>query len=199
MMEGLSIHRVGVVGMWRRLWRSPKNDSRVSETTYERALRRRGARKMLYSLKQMVVQGALALQAITFIWQRRRSVSVLLCFFFSPLEAIVCKFARRFGIPVIVRSANSRDYLFQDLVGHWQKRSLLRADRVVAISEDIRDELLALGVDESRIRLIPNGVDVPTEEWDPYASHFYGAACIANVSQQPLKGLDILIEAWAIV
>jgi glycosyltransferase involved in cell wall biosynthesis len=41
-------------------------------------------------------------------------------------------------------------------------RSLLvrRADRVVAISDEIRRELLLLGVSEARIEMIPNGIDV---------------------------------------
>jgi len=80
-----------------------------------------------------------------------------------------------------------------------QKKGSIEARRSVAISEGIRQELLALGVEDSRIRLIPNGVDIPTKKWDAQARHRYGAACVANLSQQPLKGLDILIEAWATV
>jgi len=84
-------------------------------------------------------------------------------------------------------------------LGRWQEGSLLRADRLIAISEDIRKELLGLGVEDARIRVIPNGVDVPTDTWEANTPHRYGAACVANLSQQPLKGLDILIEAWVIV
>jgi glycosyltransferase involved in cell wall biosynthesis len=84
-------------------------------------------------------------------------------------------------------------------MGRWQRQHLLAADRIVAISRDIREQLLFCGVQESRIRLIPNGVDVPKEKWDANDPHRYGAVCIANLSQQPLKGLDVLIEAWAIV
>jgi glycosyltransferase involved in cell wall biosynthesis len=58
---------------------------------------------------------------------------------------------------------------------------------------------LALGVEESRIKTIPNGVDVPTVVWKAEDHHRYAAVCIGNISQQPLKGLDVLIEAWAIV
>jgi len=199
-IDGITVYRVGVVGLWRRVTRHLRRASAVDfQTSYEKALRRRGIRRLFHWLKQSCIQAFLALQAIAFLWRRRRSISTLLCFFFSPLEAIVCSWARRFGIPVIVRSATSRDYLFHDLVGRWQKESLLQADRVVAISEDIRKELLALGVEDYRIRMIPNGVDVPKEEWKADAHHRYGAVCIANFSQQPLKGLDVLVEAWAIV
>jgi len=199
-IDELPVKRVGIVGAWRRIQRRlrrvPRNDE---QTSYEKALHRRGIQRSLYWLKQSCVQCFLALHAVAFLWRRRRSVSVLICFFFSPLEAIVCSLARRWGIPVIVRSANSRNYLFQELVGRWQRESLLSADRLIAISEDIRKELLALGVDQSRIRMIPNGVDVPTAQWDTVAPHRYAAICIANLSQQPLKGLDVLIEAWALV
>ena len=197
-VEEIRVHRIGFVGLWRRIW--PGGPTKPQDgTTYEIARRRKGIRKSLNWVKQVIVQMLLAVDVAFFLWRQHSAVSVLICFFFSPLEAIVCRLARTLRIPVIVRSANSRAYLFQDLIAQWQRRALLDADRVIAISESIREELLALGVEPARIRLIPNGVDIPTKTWESQSAHLYGAVCVANLSQQPLKGLDVLIEAWGMV
>ncbi|OLC43990.1 MAG: hypothetical protein AUH75_01950 [Gemmatimonadetes bacterium 13_1_40CM_4_65_7] len=52
-------------------------------------------------------------------------------------------------------------------------------------------------MEESRVRVIPNGVDLPAVRWKDDHPHPYSVACVANISQQPLKGLDVLLEAWA--
>lgn len=198
-VDGIRVHRVGAVALWRRLRRAITGSlSDNTTTTYEK-LRQRGLMRALHWLKQCAAQVLVSLPAIFFVWRRRESVRALVCFFFSPLEAITCWVARRLGIPVIVRPSNSRQYLFVGLVARWQHESLLAADRIVAISQDIRQQLVQHGVDESRIRVIPNGVDVPVERWDGHAPHRYAAVCVANLSQQPLKGLDVLVEAWALV
>ena len=198
LVEEIRVQRIGLVGLWRRIWPGAPSKSQDG-TTYEVASRRKGIRKTLNWMKQAIVQMLLAVDAAFFLWRQHYRVSLLICFFFSPLEAIVCRLARTLGIPVIVRSANSREYLFQDLIARWQRRALLGADRVIAISESIRQELLALGVEPTRIRLIPNGVDIPTKTWQAQSAHLYAAVCVANLSQQPLKGLDVLIEAWGMV
>ena len=200
MIDGILVKRVGVVAGWRRLAsRFRGKQSRDSATSYEQALQRRGIGRLLYDLKQACIQSLLALETAAFLWKQRGSISVLVCFFFSPLEAIVCSLARIWGIPVVVRTANSGAYLFQDLLGRWQQKELLRADRLVAISSDIRAELQRLGAPDSRIRVIANGVDLPSVQWDPELQHNVAAVCVANLSQQPLKGLDILVAAWTLV
>ena len=198
-VDGIRVHRVGAVALWRRLRRALTGSlSDNTATTYEK-LRQRGVKRALHWLKQCVAQVLVSLPAIFFVWRRRGSIRVLVCFFFSPLEAITCRVARRLGIPVVVRPTNSRQYLFLGLVARWQQESLLAADRIVAISQDIRKQLVLHGVDDSRIRVIPNGVDVPVETWAGHEPHRYAAVCVANLSQQPLKGLDVLVEAWALV
>ncbi len=198
-LDNIIVHRVGLIAHWRRLRSALGHSGGVDdETTYEKVLSYRGLALWLHWLKRTVLQVVLSGEAIVFLWRQRKSVGVVVCFFCSPLEAVVCRLGRILGIPVVVRSANSREYLFQDLVARWQKASLLSADRLIAISTDIRRQLLSLGVQESQIRFIPNGVDIPPEQWTD-RDHLHAAGCVANLSQQPLKGLDVLVEAWALV
>src|SRR6266581_1328634 len=195
-LDGVTISRIGPVAMWRRVVAALGNPSVTPETSYERALRQNGLEKWISWTKQSVSQLWITLSTSTRLWRDRRSLDSLICFFFSPLEAIACRVARLLNIPVIVRATNSDQYLFLDLIASWQRRALLRADRIVAISGHVRKQIVALGVDESRITLIPNGVDLPAKQWEVAAAHVRAAVCVANLSQQPLKGLDVLIEAW---
>lgn len=83
-------------------------------------------------------------------------------------------------------------------------------DRVVAISEAVRAELLALGVPAARIRLIPSGIDL--ERFRPLAEASAEARLEARArlgvapgervvgsaaSLHPRKGQDVLIRAAA--
>ncbi|MGC4030157.1 MAG: glycosyltransferase family 4 protein [Tepidisphaeraceae bacterium] len=57
--------------------------------------------------------------------------------------------------------------LFTRLNAAWEKRAFARAERVVAVSESVRDALIArAGVPADRIEVIPPGVD--TEQFRPW-------------------------------
>lgn len=76
-------------------------------------------------------------------------------------------YAEDAGIPAVVKLAAYRADIadkggFRSLLGLPRRRRemLLRISGVIAISSGIRDELLNYGVPESKIALIPNGVDM---------------------------------------
>lgn len=75
--------------------------------------------------------------------------------------------------------------------------SLRLADRVVAVSESTRAELLAAGADEDKVDLVRNGCDAPRRERSPRADGWVHAlfvgACV------PRKGLDVLLRALALL
>lgn len=74
-----------------------------------------------------------------------------------------------------------------------------RADAYPAISRVIAANLAGCGIPEQRIRVIPNGIHLAPDRWsggdpaDPFV------AFVGNLSQQPLKGIDVLIEAWSLI
>jgi len=121
-------------------------------------------------------------------------------------------------IPAIVGVSNLAPFspAAREAEAHWHRRlrldmlaraivsSARRARAVIALSEACRQTLVERGVPESRIEVIPNGVDVPEGLRDPgardrllaghgivrpyllYVSHFY-----------PYKNFLRLLEAWA--
>lgn len=76
------------------------------------------------------------------------------------------------GIPVVLRTeggGDSGDVAWHETarLGGWIRRVCRRADRIVAISRPILDELGRSGFPASRVRYIPNCVEEPSEPWDP--------------------------------
>jgi glycosyltransferase involved in cell wall biosynthesis len=66
----------------------------------------------------------------------------------------------------------------------------------VALHTAIRDELVADGVKQERIRLIPNGVEPPVEIAEPGTGGY--VLYVGNFTQgQNHKGFDVLCKAWA--
>lgn len=70
--------------------------------------------------------------------------------------------AKYFGLPVVLSARGTDINLLPTfrLVRKMIKWTLSRADAVVAVSDALKRELLRLGVEEARIHVIPNGVDV---------------------------------------
>jgi glycosyltransferase involved in cell wall biosynthesis len=80
--------------------------------------------------------------------------------------------------------------------GRWLERgSYRRARTVVAVSEQVRQELLASGVPDARVRVIQNGVDI--EEFSPAVAPAPGPCRLLFVGdiRTPRKNLDTLLRA----
>ncbi|MGE5176183.1 MAG: glycosyltransferase [Hyphomicrobiales bacterium] len=71
------------------------------------------------------------------------------------------RFARDRGLPVVVsaRGTDVNVIAHDPILGRFVRETLRHATRVVAVSEDLSGKLRSLGVPESRLRTIPNGVD----------------------------------------
>ena len=88
-------------------------------------------------------------------------------------------------------------------IGTWLERwSYRRAHCIVAVSEQVRSELVAVGVDPGRLRVIQNGVDV--EEFSPLkvSREILGLpsgnlVLFTGDIKTPRKNLDTLLRAMA--
>jgi PST family polysaccharide transporter len=89
----------------------------------------------------------------------------------SPFDVIDAHFAHPEGIaavllgrilgrPVLVTLRGSElRYHHQRLKRFWMSWALRRADRVIAVSEGLRELAIDLGVDPRRVKTVPNGID----------------------------------------
>lgn len=108
------------------------------------------------------------------------------------------------GVPTVVQPASSGFYgeaqeLLRTRGANFLRRLILRNDALVAISADIENEWLALGVPASKITKIASGVD--HRQFAPGDSRAEASLpgrprVMFTGRLHPQKNLDILIEAW---
>lgn len=68
---------------------------------------------------------------------------------------------------------NFYQWLYTTLNAHWEKQAFAKAEVIVAVSEKVAQDLLAIGVPQTSIQVIVNGVDL--QEFSPGISDSYGA------------------------
>ena len=81
-------------------------------------------------------------------------------------------------------------------------RGVARADRIVAPSRDVEEELVALGISRTQLIRIPNGVETerfrPTEDREAARQHLGLTGRLVSFTGRldPHKGVDVLLDAW---
>lgn len=92
-------------------------------------------------------------------------------------------------------------WLYTALNAYWEKQAFQRSDVIVAVSEKIAQELIAMGVPPHKVRVIVNGVDAETFAPGPInrsALNLPEAAPIALFAgdiQTARKNLDTILSA----
>lgn len=112
-----------------------------------------------------------------------------------------------FKKPVVVSARGSDINQYKDfrVIREILKRTLLGADRVIAVSQALKDNMVRLGIPQERVSVIPNGVDpgkfapMPKQEARD-ALHLSGHRLILSVGNlTENKGMDLLIKALHIL
>ena len=111
--------------------------------------------------------------------------------------------------PVVVSARGSDVNLFKDLpiIRQLITWVLRKADSVIAVSEALKQVSMGLGIDEKKIRVIPNGVDpekffsIPQEKARGKIGFIgEGQSLVLSVCHlTENKGLDVLLHALALV
>ncbi|BAU41759.1 glycosyltransferase family 4 protein [Leptolyngbya sp. O-77] len=91
--------------------------------------------------------------------------------------------------------------LYTALNAHWEKRAFRRSGLLIAVSQQVKQSLLSIGVPEEKIRLILNGVDtvefspgkVSRDLWNLPAEVPLGL--FAGDIKTPRKNLDTVLHA----
>ena len=129
----------------------------------------------------------------------------------TMLAAIVHHYAKKNGIPYILQSHGSVFPLFQKQIlkktcGHLLGYDVLRcASRVIALNNCEADQYRAMGIEDGRIRLLPNGIDISNYANLPSRGIFFKKNNIDTSKRLILylgrlnktKGIDLLINAFS--
>ncbi len=120
----------------------------------------------------------------------------------SPTLHSVITWARRQGVPYVVSPRGMlSEWCFnhkrlKKRIGWWlyQRSDLQRAAAIHVTSEAEKSDVQALGI-RSRIVVVPNGANLNTAPRVRQQKPIRVALCITRL--HPVKGLDMLIDAWA--
>ena len=137
------------------------------------------------------------LNTILLAFRQRRRFDIIHAhnFEFPAFAAAVA--GKILGKKVIVKDStmNGSLRIKNDLCGAFMQRFIIRNAGLIAVSAEIRRNYLKAGAKEENISDIPNGID--TNAAPPDRGAFSGSCLfVGNLTQQPAKGLDILIRAW---
>jgi glycosyltransferase involved in cell wall biosynthesis len=137
---------------------------------------------------------------LTWLYWRHR-FQVLHCHSGYPSAYVGATFKRLFGIPLVVRP-HGCDVLPGDRIRRHPRlerrlrRALTAADAVIAQGHYLKEVILELGVEETRIHVIHNGVDVTA--FATGTPFLHPRPYILSVGKlTPHKGFDILLRAYA--
>lgn len=127
------------------------------------------------------------------------------------LAVFVHYYAKKYGIPFVLQSHGSIlpffqkqglkrvfDYIFGD-------RILNDASKVIALSETEAEQIKKMGVDEDKIAIVPNGINLIEYDNLPKKGEFRKQYSIPDNEKivlflgriDPIKGLDLLIAAFS--
>jgi len=106
--------------------------------------------------------------------------------------------------PLTDEASNFRSLQLQGLAAEIERRVLQRADRIAVVSRQLADRLIADGVDEGKIEIIPNGVDedqfvaVESRELVRRRMGIDGGFTVGFAgSLKPWHGVHVLLAAFA--
>lgn len=124
---------------------------------------------------------------------------------------IIWKYARKYNIPYIVQAHGSLLTFFikpllkklYDMI--WGYKLLKDASKVIALTETEKEQYKEMGIDEEKIEIVPNGIDLSEYEDLPERGKFRkkyeikdGEKIVLYLGRlHKIKGLDLLVEAFA--
>lgn len=106
---------------------------------------------------------------------------------------------RRLDKPVVVKDStmNGLTSILRYPLGGHMRKAICESAYFIAMTSAIRKAITMAGVPENRINDIPNGIFLrPASIRHPNPNKF---VFVGNLTQQPAKGIDILLKAWKIV
>lgn len=199
-LHGFQVHRLGRTHLFfHQALKVFKKEVRLSNMTWyeeEQMEKANAKRRCIRSLKAFVYDSLISVEILGLLILRRKKVDVIVCFSMTSFDALFILISRYLGIKSVARASSSGLYLFNGLDSRFLYKQARKAHAYAAVSTAIESELEKVGIDRGRIYPVPNAVDVPDFKWEACEKKIYDATFVGNFSQQPLKGIDVLVRAW---
>lgn len=133
------------------------------------------------------------------IWRRRYQIDVWHAHVAGLISGWCAFWAKRFGIPAVCKGANLPVFPSEPLMPINRCLGQMRKQmHFIALTQEMKKDLLANGVPNEKVTLIPNGVSIPSE--GPRSDPGIGGTVlyVANFTQSVAnKAFEVLFDAWA--
>ena len=126
-------------------------------------------------------------------------------------HVITCKYAIKYNIPYIVQAHGSLPLIIEkqdlkklfDIV--WGNKILFKASKVIALTNVEAEQYKRMGVQEDKIEIVPNGIDLSEYEQLPRKGEFRRKYLIRDNERiilflgriHRIKGIDLLVDAFS--
>lgn len=136
--------------------------------------------------------------SLHFLWKRREDFDIIHVHSMEWPSFVGAWLSKRLGKKLIIKDAtmNGISGLYRYPRGNQKLRLIIKSAFFVAMTRAIHQNYLSVGVPEEKIADIPNGIEVADMYKTQYSSKNRSVIFVGNLSQQPAKGVDILIKAW---
>lgn len=137
---------------------------------------------------------------LSYLYFRRSSFDILHVHMMEWPAFVAVRIGKILNKPVLIKDStmNGLASMQRYPAGIVKQKEVAGYGRFVAMTRVIRQNLIAAGVHPENITLIPNGIDIKPmpEKHKPWSEK---VIFVGNLTQQPAKGIDILLSAWKIV
>ena len=135
---------------------------------------------------------------------RERRFDLIDAHYVYPDGFAAVRLANALRLPVVVTARGSDIHRFTDfpLIRRLIVRTLRGADRVIAVSQSLKEAMTRLGIAEAKIAVVPNGVDsrkfypTPKDEARRQLGLGNGKVILSVGHLVPLKGFDLLVRSF---
>jgi glycosyltransferase involved in cell wall biosynthesis len=132
----------------------------------------------------------------TFLFKRRKEIDIIYVPMISYLGQISTFIALLLGKKIILNDAtmDGLERMYNCFMPNYSRKVLIKHAYFIAISKEIERMYIRNGVDESKIKYIPNGIDLPNHPVE--RTNNKTCLFVGNLYQQPAKGIDVLMIGW---
>lgn len=137
------------------------------------------------------------INALVYLWFRRKKFDIIHVHMMEWPAFVAVKIGKKLNKPVVIKDStmNGIFSILRYPDGKNKQQDIAKYAWCVAMTKMINENLQKAGVPRERILPIPNGIEITplrpkTSAWSNRV------VFVGNLTQQPAKGIDILLFAW---
>lgn len=149
------------------------------------------------TFKQILLEADIFVGALFYFWKRRKEYNIIQINTVAVYAVIAALIGKILNKSVIIKDSTMdgvQKMLFTPFPNYF-RRFITQNCTFVAMTKAIEGNFLKANIPQKKITRIPNGI-VVENTFSRGKKFEYKCLFVGNLTQQPAKGVDILIKAW---